>query len=155
MIPLRRMAVLYTFREPSLCRQVHREFMRSGLLDLTPIILATACSQRIYVRDTVGLYGRDCAARDRIARRHGHERCTQVRFCPRLGLCHRRHAPVLCRLLTDLDRDAEVLVRIARFDARMTLRGLKTNAVHMPTSICLPWCHRCLLCSEVSLPEGE
>src|SRR6266702_3013231 len=29
----RRMAVLYTFREPSLGRQVHRELMRSALLD--------------------------------------------------------------------------------------------------------------------------
>ena len=28
----RRMAVLSTFREPSLCRHVHREFMRSALL---------------------------------------------------------------------------------------------------------------------------
>ena len=43
------MAVLYTFREPSLCRQVHRELMRSALLDLTPIIPATACHQRNYV----------------------------------------------------------------------------------------------------------
>src|SRR2546430_17442023 len=42
------MAVLYTFREPSLCRQVHREFMRSALLDLTSIIPATACHQRNY-----------------------------------------------------------------------------------------------------------
>jgi hypothetical protein len=39
----RRMAVLWTFREPSLCRQVHREFMRNALLDLTPSIPATAC----------------------------------------------------------------------------------------------------------------
>src|SRR5712691_4519267 len=45
----RRMAVLYTFREPSLCRHVHRELMRSALLDLTPIIPATACHQRNYV----------------------------------------------------------------------------------------------------------
>src|SRR5713101_5933255 len=45
----RRMAVLYTFRESSLCRQVHREFMRSALLDVTPIIPATACHQRNYV----------------------------------------------------------------------------------------------------------
>jgi len=41
-----RMAVLYTFREPSLCRQVHREFMRSTVLDVTAIISATACHQR-------------------------------------------------------------------------------------------------------------
>jgi hypothetical protein len=45
----RRMAVLYTFREPSLCRHVHRKFMRSAWLDLTPIIPATACHQRNYV----------------------------------------------------------------------------------------------------------
>ena len=45
----RRMAVLYTFRAPSLCRHVHRELLRSVLLDLTPIISATACHQRNYV----------------------------------------------------------------------------------------------------------
>jgi len=45
----RRMAVLCTFREPSLCRHVHREFMRNAVLDLTPIIPTTACRQRNYV----------------------------------------------------------------------------------------------------------
>ena len=45
----RRMAVWWTFREPSLCRHVHREFMRNAVLDLTPIIPATACHQRNYV----------------------------------------------------------------------------------------------------------
>ena len=40
------MAVLSTFREPSLGRHVHRELLRSALLDLTPIIPATACHQR-------------------------------------------------------------------------------------------------------------
>src|SRR5713101_9531930 len=45
----RRMAVLWTFRAPSLGRHVHREFMRSALLDVTPIIPATACHQRNYV----------------------------------------------------------------------------------------------------------
>jgi hypothetical protein len=44
-----RMAVLSPFREFSLCRQVHGEFMRSTLLDLTPIISATVCHQRSYV----------------------------------------------------------------------------------------------------------
>ena len=44
-----RMAVLWTFREPSLCRHVHRELLRSVLLDVTPIIAATACHQRNYV----------------------------------------------------------------------------------------------------------
>ena len=44
-----RMAVLSTFREFSLCRQVHGELMRSTLLDLTPIISATICHQRGYV----------------------------------------------------------------------------------------------------------
>jgi hypothetical protein len=45
----RRMAVWYTWRAPSLCRHVHCEFMRSALLDLTPIIAATTCNQRNYV----------------------------------------------------------------------------------------------------------
>ena len=45
----RRMAVLSTFREPSLCCHVHRELLRSVLLDVTPIIAATACHQRNYV----------------------------------------------------------------------------------------------------------
>src|SRR5262249_21612752 len=44
-----RMAVLSMFREPSLCRHVHRELLRSALLDLAPIIYATACHQRNYV----------------------------------------------------------------------------------------------------------
>jgi hypothetical protein len=44
-----RMAVLSTFREPSLGRHVHRELLRSVLLDVTPIISATACHQRNYV----------------------------------------------------------------------------------------------------------
>jgi hypothetical protein len=42
----RRMAVLSTFRAPSLCCHVHRELLRSAMLDLTPIIPATACHQR-------------------------------------------------------------------------------------------------------------
>ena len=46
---VRRMAVLCPFREPSLCRHVHRELMRSAGLDLLPIISATACHQRNYV----------------------------------------------------------------------------------------------------------
>src|SRR5712691_10086971 len=45
----RRMAVLSTFRAPSLCRHVHREILRSVWLDLPPIIAATACNQRNYV----------------------------------------------------------------------------------------------------------
>src|SRR6266481_2797922 len=44
-----RMTVLSTFRAPSLCRHVHRELLRSVLLDLTPIIAATTCHQRNYV----------------------------------------------------------------------------------------------------------
>jgi hypothetical protein len=43
------MAVLSTFRALSLGRHVHRELMRSALLNLTPIIAATACYQRNYV----------------------------------------------------------------------------------------------------------
>jgi len=42
----RRMAVLSTFRAPSLCRHGHRAFMRSAVRDLPPIIPATACHQR-------------------------------------------------------------------------------------------------------------
>ncbi len=45
----RRMAVLWTFREPSLGCHVCRGFMRNALLDFTPIIPATACHQRNYV----------------------------------------------------------------------------------------------------------
>jgi hypothetical protein len=45
----RRRAVLYTFREPSLCRYVHRELMRKAALNLTFTIPATACHQRNYV----------------------------------------------------------------------------------------------------------
>src|SRR5882724_8627320 len=45
----RRMAVLWTFREPSLGRHVHRKLLRSALLDFTPNIPATACHQRNYV----------------------------------------------------------------------------------------------------------
>src|SRR5262249_12845781 len=44
-----RMAVWWTFREPSLCRHVHRELLSSVWLDLTPIIAPTACHQRNYV----------------------------------------------------------------------------------------------------------
>jgi len=40
--------VVYVSRAFS-CRQVHRELMRSAVLDLTPIIPATACHQRNYV----------------------------------------------------------------------------------------------------------
>ena len=39
----RRMAVLWTFREPSRCRHVHRELMRKAVLNLTLIIPPTAC----------------------------------------------------------------------------------------------------------------
>jgi hypothetical protein len=45
----RRMAMLSTFRAPSLCRHVHRALWRSVWLDVTPIIPATACHQRNYV----------------------------------------------------------------------------------------------------------
>ena len=38
-----RMAVLSTCRAPSLCRQMHRELLRSAWLDLTPTIPVTAC----------------------------------------------------------------------------------------------------------------
>src|SRR5437588_7710532 len=40
------MAVVWTFRKPSLCRHVYRECMRHPLLDVTPIVCTTACHQR-------------------------------------------------------------------------------------------------------------
>jgi hypothetical protein len=43
------MAVVWTFREPSLYRHVHRELLRNTSLDFTPLIPATACHQRNYV----------------------------------------------------------------------------------------------------------
>src|SRR5438094_3742154 len=43
------MAVLCTFRRPSMGRSVHHEFMRTKLLALTTIVPATACHQRNYV----------------------------------------------------------------------------------------------------------
>src|SRR5712691_4955145 len=43
------MAVLCTFRRPSMCRHMHRQFIRNALLDLTTIVPATACHQRNYV----------------------------------------------------------------------------------------------------------
>src|SRR5262249_30707902 len=44
-----RMAGLWTFREPSLGRHMHRELLRRAVHDLTPILPTTACYQRIYV----------------------------------------------------------------------------------------------------------
>jgi hypothetical protein len=45
----RRMAVWWTFREPSLCHHVRHELLRNALLDLTSIIPTTAYHQRKYV----------------------------------------------------------------------------------------------------------
>ena len=45
----RRMAVLYTFREPSLDRHVPHALMRNAVLNLPLIIPATTCHQRNYV----------------------------------------------------------------------------------------------------------
>jgi hypothetical protein len=45
----RRMAVLWMFREPSLCRHVRRELLRNAWLDFTPNIPTTACHQSNYV----------------------------------------------------------------------------------------------------------
>ena len=49
-LSVRRMAVLWTFREPSLGRHVPHELMRNAVLNLTLIIPATACHQRNYVQ---------------------------------------------------------------------------------------------------------
>ena len=34
---------------PAMCHHVHREFLRTALLDLTTVVPATACHQRDYV----------------------------------------------------------------------------------------------------------
>ena len=49
---VRRMAVWWTFRAPARCRPVHREFRRSGLLDVTSIIPVTASYQRRLILDS-------------------------------------------------------------------------------------------------------
>jgi len=43
------MAVLWTFRAPSLGRHVRRELLRNALFDFTTLIPATACHQSNYV----------------------------------------------------------------------------------------------------------
>ena len=43
------MEVFCTFRRPSMCRQVHREFMRNALLDLADAV----CNQRHWRRIVV------------------------------------------------------------------------------------------------------
>jgi len=42
-LSVQRMAVLWTFRESSLCRHVYREFMRKAALKVTLIIPAHDC----------------------------------------------------------------------------------------------------------------
>src|SRR5215471_18990729 len=46
---VRRMAVLWTCRAPSLGRHMRCELLRNALCDFTPIITATACQQSNYV----------------------------------------------------------------------------------------------------------
>ena len=58
----RRMAVLWTFRAPSLCRHVPHELMRNAVLHLTLIIPATTYHQRNYVER----YSRSRAMRARF-----------------------------------------------------------------------------------------
>jgi hypothetical protein len=58
----RRMAVLWTFREPSLCRHVRCELLRNAWLDFTPIIPATICHQNNYVET----YSRYTIKRDKL-----------------------------------------------------------------------------------------
>ena len=45
----RRMAVLWTFREPTMCRHVHRRFMRNELHNFTTIVPVTVYHQGSYV----------------------------------------------------------------------------------------------------------
>ena len=42
----RRMTVLCSFRRPSMCRPVPRQYMRNEWLDVTTLVPATACHQR-------------------------------------------------------------------------------------------------------------
>ena len=51
----RRMVVLGTFRAPSLCRRVHRAFMRNALLDYTPLYLQLLATKAVTLRHTVSL----------------------------------------------------------------------------------------------------
>src|SRR5438093_3012468 len=66
----RRMAVLWTFREPSLCRHVHRDLMRNAVLHLTLIIPATACHQRNYV-ERYSRYTRGCTLGNDLVKERG------------------------------------------------------------------------------------
>ena len=80
------MAVLSMFREPSLCRHVHRELLRSTLLDLAPIISATACHQRNYVERysrSMGLWAKSVVIFNTI-REHGKQSIR--RLADRTGL---------------------------------------------------------------------
>jgi hypothetical protein len=45
---VRQMTVLWTFRRPFMGRPVPRQFMRNAVLDLTPIVPATAYHHRSY-----------------------------------------------------------------------------------------------------------
>ena len=68
------MAVLWTFREPSLGRHVHRELLRNAWLDFAPRLPATACHQRHYV---------ETYSRDRVfEKKHDRECTTPVSVLP-------------------------------------------------------------------------
>jgi hypothetical protein len=89
----RRRALLSTFRAPSLGRQGHRAFMRSALLDVPLIILATACRQRNDVErysrfmicagnDTRRARGRHLCHVRRLPCRHASHPCSGELFSP-------------------------------------------------------------------------
>src|SRR5262245_46243857 len=82
-----RMAVWWTFREPSLCRHVHRELLRSVWLDSTPIIAPTACHQRNYVER----YSRSTRSRRQSAHPPAADHLVPGREAPwhRVGDCGR------------------------------------------------------------------
>ena len=83
----RRMAVLWTFREFSLCRHVRRELMRNAWLDFTPIIPVTACHQSNHVET----YSRYTSQSKFYEVASGNSRRGLHRAC-RLGV-PRRHDP--------------------------------------------------------------
>src|SRR5262245_13185041 len=87
----RRMEVLWTFRTPSLGRHVRREFMRSALLDLTPIMSATACHQRSYF-ETYSRFNQTTRGRWESATSDQAEPQGQCRV-PRAGRAHHGGRP--------------------------------------------------------------
>src|SRR5438093_9804212 len=100
-----RMAVLSTFRAPSLGRHVPRELLRSVLLDLPPRIAATACHQRNDV--------------DRYSRYIFKRTFLYTNPVPQCGTNLLTHTPQPFRLLQILKHRAQPLEVLARLLQQM------------------------------------